>query len=176
MKIPEFKYHPDPIKTGAFSQGEYRKCDCCNESTNIWYSEPFYTAKDGIECLCPNCIANGMAASKFDGEFQDPESTDRVSNPDKLDELIHRTPGYFGWQQEYWIAHCDDYCAFVGYVGWKELVDMGIDGQIEKNYDQNLNGFDIKDVKECMYNEGGMQGYLFRCLHCGAHFLYVDCD
>ena len=22
MKIPEFKYHPDPIKTGAFSQGE----------------------------------------------------------------------------------------------------------------------------------------------------------
>ena len=162
MKIPEFKYHPDPIKTGAFSQGEYRKCDCCNESTNIWYSEPFYTAKDGIECLCPNCIANGMAASKFDGEFQDPESTDRVSNPDKLDELIHRTPGYFGWQQEYWIAHCDDYCAFVGYVGWKELVDMGIDGQIEKNYDQNLNGFDIKDVKECMYNEGGMQGYLFQ--------------
>ena len=45
MKIPEFKYHPDPIKTGAFSQGEYRKCDCCNESTNIWYSKPFYTAK-----------------------------------------------------------------------------------------------------------------------------------
>ena len=50
-----------------------------------------------------------MAASKFDGEFQDPESTDRVSDPDKLDELIHRTPGYCGWQQEYWIAHCDDY-------------------------------------------------------------------
>ena len=51
MKIPEFKYHPDPFKTGAFSQGEYRKCDCCNESTNIWYSEPFCTAKDGIGCL-----------------------------------------------------------------------------------------------------------------------------
>ena len=50
------------------------------------------------------------------------------------------------------------------------MVDMGIDGQIEKNYDQNLNGFDIKDVKECMYNEGVMQGYLFRCLHCGEHF------
>ena len=114
-----------------------------------------------------------MAASKFDGEFQDSESTDRVSNPDKLDELIHRAPGYCGWQQEYWIAHCDDYCAFVGYVGWKELVDMGIDGEIEKKYDQNLNGFDIK---ECMYNEGGIQGYLFRCLYCGEHFLYVDCD
>lgn len=53
---------------------------------------------------------------------------------------------------------------------------MGIDGQIEKNYDLNLNGFDIKYVKECIYNEGGMQGYLFRRLHCGEHFLYVDCD
>ncbi|MFR5797553.1 MAG: CbrC family protein [Oscillospiraceae bacterium] len=81
-----------------------------------------------------------------------------------------------GWQQEYWIAHCDDYCAFVGYVGWKELVEMGINNEIEKNYNQELNGFELKDVKECMYNEGSMQGYLFKCLHCGEHFLYVDCD
>lgn len=110
-----------------------------------------------------------MVASKFDGEFQDPESTDHVSNPDKLDELIHRTPGYCGCQQEYWIAHCDDYCAFVGYVGWEDFVEMGIE-------DQNLNGFEIEEVKECMDNEGGMQGYLFRCLHCGEHFLYVDCE
>lgn len=52
--------------------------------------------------------------------------------------MIHRTPGYCGWQQEYWIAHCDDYCAFVGYVGWKELVEMSINNEIEKNYDQEL--------------------------------------
>ena len=53
---------------------------------------------------------------------------------------------------------------------------MGIDAQIEKNYDKDLNGFDIEDVKECMCNEGSMQGYLLRCLHCGEYFLYVDCD
>ena len=29
-----------------------------------------------------------------------------VDDPEKLDELIHRTPGYSGWQQEYWRAHC----------------------------------------------------------------------
>lgn len=72
---------------------------------------------------------------KFDGEFQDVANVDSVSDSQKLDELIHRTPGYCGWQQEYWIAHCDDYCAFVGYVGcvgWKELVEMGIDNEIEK--------------------------------------------
>lgn len=176
MNIPKYKYHPNPIKTGALIQGAQRKCDCCNENTNIWYQSPFYTTHNDIECICPTCIANGMAASKFDGEFQDAASVDRVSDPAKLDELIHRTPGYCGWQQEYWVAHCDDYCAFVGYVGWKEIVEMGIDDQIEKNYNQELNGFDINDVKKYMYNEGGMQGYLFRCLHCGEYFLYVDCD
>ena len=30
---------------------------------------------------------------------------------------------------------------------------MGIDNEIEKNYNQELNGFELKDVKECMYNE-----------------------
>lgn len=176
MNIPKFKYHPNPIETGAFIKGGQRKCDCCNENTSIWYESPFYTTFDDIDCICPKCIYDGSAALKFDGEFQDAANVDSVSDSQKLDELIHRTPGYCGWQQEYWIAHCDDYCAFVGYVGWKELVEMGIDYEIEKNYDQELNGFKLNDVKECMYNEGSMQGYLFKCLHCGEHFLYVDCD
>ena len=176
MNIPKFKYHPDPIATGAFQQGEERVCDCCSKKTNIWYELPFYTSEDDIECICPTCISTGEAAEKFNGEFQDSANVDVVSDSSKLDELTLRTPGYCGWQQEYWIAHCDDYCAFIGYVGWEDLVEMGIDAQIEKNYDKDLNGFDIEDVKECMCNEGSMQGYLFRCLHCGEHFLYVDCD
>jgi len=144
--------------------------------TTIWYELPFFTVCDDIECICPNCISSGAAASKFDGEFQDAASVDEVSDPSKLDELIHRTPGYCGWQQEYWLAHCDDYCAFVGYVGWDDLVKMGIDQQIEQNYNKELNFFELEDVKKIMCNGGGMQGYLFQCLHCGEYFLYVDCD
>lgn len=108
--IPSFKYHPDPIKTGAFLQGGDHTCGCC------------------------------------------------------------------GWQQEYWYAHCDDLCAFVGYVGWEDIVEMGIAQQIEKNYDEKICGSDFEDIKECMTNNGSMQGYLFRCLHCGEYFLYADCD
>lgn len=173
--IPSFKYHPDPIKTGAFQQGEPRQCDCCEKMTDIWYENPFFSAED-VECLCPQCIASGKAAGKFDGEFQDSCSVGRVSDPEKLDELVHRTPGYIGWQQEYWYAHCDDFCEFVGYVGWDEIVEMGIAEQIEKNYDQQICGFDFDDIKECMTNNGSLQGYLFRCLHCGEYFLYADCD
>lgn len=35
--------------------------------------------------------------------------------------LLHRTPGYSGYQQKVWLSHCGDFCAFTGYVGWKEI-------------------------------------------------------
>ena len=73
-------------------------------------------------------------------------------------------------------AHCDDYCAFQGYVGWKDIVRKGIADEIEETYDEELVGFPLEVVKECMINDGSMQGYLFQCLHCGKHVLWVDCD
>ena len=144
--IPTFKYHPDPLKTGAFSQGEVHTCGCCGKQTDVWYEQPFHSSQD-VECLCPECIASGKAAEKFDGEFVDACSVGEVSDSAKLDELVRRTPCYIGWQQEYWYAHCDDFCEF-----------------------------DFEDIKECLTNNGSMQGYLFRCLHCGEYFLYADCD
>ena len=173
--IPTFKYHPNPIETGAFIKGEAKECNCCGKQTEIWYESPFYSVEE-VGCLCPECIASGQAAEKFDGEFQDPYNVDEVSDPAKLDELVHRTPGYHGWQQEYWVAHCDDYCAFIGYVGWEDLVKMGIDKQIEESYGDEINGWDIETLKEDMVNDGGLQGYLFKCLHCGEYRLYADCD
>ena len=170
-----FKYHPDPLATGAFIKGEPCKCDCCGRETEIWYESPFYSV-DEVEHLCPECIANGSAAEKFNGQFQDDYSVDEVSDKSKLDELVHRTPGYRGWQQEYWPAHCDDYCAFIGYVGWDDLVNMGIDKEIEETYGSEINGWDIDMLKQSMRNGGGMQGYLFKCLHCGQYRLLIDCD
>lgn len=67
-----------------------------------------------MECLCPYCIADGSAAEKFDGEFQDAAGCDKVDAPAKTEELTKRTPGCIGWQQEYRLAHCGDYCAFGG--------------------------------------------------------------
>ena len=173
--LPTFQYHPDPLGTGAFQQGEPHTCGCCGKQSDIWYESPFYS-RTRVECLCPECIASGAAAEKFSGEFQDCASTDKVSDPEKVRELTERTPGYHGWQQEYWLAHCDDFCAFIGYVGWAEIEQMGIAEEIERNYDPELCGFPLSDIKEYMTNGGGLQGYLFRCLHCGAHLLYADCD
>ena len=171
---PEFKYHPDPFKTEIFKRGEPCECECCGKMTDVWYTGPFYCVED-VRRFCPECIANGSAAEKFDGEFQDGMNVDEVSDPKKLDELIHRTPGYRGWQQEYWRAHCDDYCAFIGYVDWDELVEMGVEKEVEETYSEDDFGYSFKEVKEGL-SDGWMSGYLFKCLHCGKHLLCVDCD
>ena len=170
--IPVFKYHPDPFATGVFRElEEPAACPCCGKETDVVYEGPFYCV-DEVEHLCPGCIASGAAAEKYDGAFQDGTFVDEVSDPAKLEELVSRTPGYCGWQQEYWRAHCDDYCAFVGYVGYKDLVSMGILEEIQE--DKGLDSWVLENLTAL--DSGSVQGYLFRCLHCGRHLLWVDCD
>ena len=175
--LPFFRYHPNPLATEAFrSVDPPVSCDCCGKPTHISYDGPFYAVKD-IDHLCPACIAGGEAAKRFDGAFQDEGSLDSgVDSPDKLDELIHRTPGYQGWQQEHWRAHCGDFCAFIGYVGYRELKQMGIVEEVLA--DPMWDEWGEESVKLLMdvVNGGSVQGYLFRCLHCGKHLLWVDCD
>lgn len=48
--LPAFKYHPNPIETGAFQKGTPQKCDCCGCETDIWYESPFYSIDD-VDCI-----------------------------------------------------------------------------------------------------------------------------
>ena len=93
LGLPAFQYHPNPLETGAFEESaDGVVCDCCGKTTHIFYTNPFFSVED-IAYLCPECIANGEAARKYDGSFQDDFSVDDgVDDPEKLDELIHRTP------------------------------------------------------------------------------------
>ncbi len=169
--IPVFKYHPDPFATGIFQEPEEPvTCPCCGKETSVIYEGPFYSM-DRVENLCPACIASAAAAEKFNGEFQDSESVDKVDDPAKLDELVHRTPGYCGWQQEYWKAHCGDFCAYLGTVGYAELEELGILDEVM----EDLDGW-YKEYIRDLTKDGSMVGHLFRCLHCGKHQLHIDCD
>ena len=174
LDLPFFKYHPNPLATGAFTQAQYAVvCDCCGCSTHIYYDGPFY-AIDDINYLCPNCIASGAAAKKFDGDFQDDGCLEpKVLDAEKVDELIHRTPGYNGWQQEYWRSHCGDFCAFMGYVGAAELKALGV---LDEVLDDPQWSEEEKDLIKTSVNGGSLQCYLFKCLHCGKHMVWMDCD
>lgn len=174
LELPFFKYHPNPLATGAFTQAQYAVvCDCCGCSTHIYYDGPFY-AIDDINYLCPNCIASGAAAKKFDGAFQDDCCLEsEVLDAEKVDELIHRTPGYSGWQQEYWRSHCGDFCAFIGYVGAAELKALGV---LDEVLDDPQWSEEEKDLIKTSVNGGLFQCYLFKCLHCGKHMVWMDCE
>ena len=82
LGLPTFRYHPNPLETGAFEESTTGVvCDCCGKETHIFYTNPFFSVED-IEYLCLECIANGEAARKYDGSFQDDFSLD-----DGVDDL-----------------------------------------------------------------------------------------
>ena len=89
--------------------------------------------------------------------------------------MCTKTPGYSGWQQEVWLAHCDDYCAFLGYVGWNEIKQLGIEKEIEQDLSSTYTDSEIEFIKKNLIDNGDMQGYLFRCITCGKHRLHQDC-
>ena len=57
LGLPTFRYHPDPLDTGAFEESEEGVvCDCCSKTTHIYYTAPFFSVED-IEHLCPESVS-----------------------------------------------------------------------------------------------------------------------
>lgn len=131
IKMPNFKYCSQPLEAGVFEKVDTPEvCDCCGKGTSVIYSGPFYSVED-INVLCPKCIASGKASKRFDGEFVDYAILSSTISEEYKKELCCRTPSYNGWQQEYWPDHCRDFCEFIAYVGWKEIVEMGLENSVE---------------------------------------------
>lgn len=164
----KFKYHPNLAKNAIFERGK-GVCQCCGKTVDEYVTTMYCVAS--IDCICLTCVSSGKAAKKFNGEFI--QDAQEISNQDKRDELFKRTPGYISWQGEYWLACCDDYCAFIGEVGTKELEEMKIADEVFKEYEER-NGYE--NAREYLTKDGSLAGYLFQCLHCGKYHLWVDAD
>ena len=170
--LPKFRYHPDPIGTGAFEEGEEKTCPCCGKKSTVYYSMTPYYVED-VENICPACIANGEAARKYDATFIQGAEWEGGPDKEKEEELFCRTPGYISWQGEYWLSCCDDYCEYLGTVGTKELKAMDIADKVFEEYAARN---EFEDVEEYLVKDGSLCGYLFHCLHCGEYHLWVDAD
>lgn len=173
--LPNFRYHPYPFKTGVFKDDESVVCECCEQATGVYYRGSIYCTAN-VKYLCPHCIASGAAAAKFDASFiqdADPLPPSTSDAQAKTEELFKRTPGYFSWQGEHWLACCGDYCEFLGNVGTEELRDLGIAKEVFAEY--ALRGeFVVEDVQGYLVAGDDMAGYLFRCIRCGNYKIYVD--
>lgn len=172
--LPFFRYHPDPLKTGMILR-RTTECPVCGRKRDFVYVGPFY-ARDEVDGICPWCIADGSAAKKYDGSFQDARTCEPVDSGEQVDELVHRTPGYAGWQQEKWLSHCGDFCAFIDYVGWSEIRHLAVElaGDIDNILKECR--LDRVELEKALFRQGSMAGYLFRCVKCGTHRLTYDLD
>ena len=170
--LPQFRYYPDPVGTGAFEEGEEKTCPCCGKKSTVYYSTMPYCIEN-VENLCPLCISNGEAAKKYDATFIQDAEWKGEPDKEKDEELFCRTPGYISWQGEYWLSCCDDYCAYLGTVGTRELKAMDIADEVFEEYEARN---EFEDVREYLVKDGSLCGYLFRCLHCGKYHLWVDAD
>ena len=181
MELPTFRYDPDPIGTGSVKVSD-TICEVCGQARGYVYTSHAYSRKEYTDCICPWCIADGSAHEKLGVEFFDGAGIGGYGLWDAvpqtvIDEIVFRTPGFSGWQQEKWFTHCGDAAAFLGRVGFEELQTYGEDA-IEAIRD-NIGFYDDDDWEEFfekLDKDGAPCAYLFRCLHCGTYGGYTDTD
>jgi uncharacterized protein CbrC (UPF0167 family) len=167
--LPDFRYHPDPIHTGAFMRSA-TPCAVCAQSTGWTYARAAYSTElwtlegDG---LCPWCLASGRAADVFAAAFVDfvPYGGPRPAQS-IVDVVERRTPGIAWWYHDGWSVHCDDACAYLGPVDATTYPQLSAEAQA------------AVQRTGCNYlwdgsagSEGGDKApvQLFRCLHCGRY-------
>ena len=174
--LPDFPYHPDPIATGSIERSE-TECLACGKTRGFIYTGPVYAVEELDEVICPWCIADGTAASKFNAQFTDvgwgvPDGV----REEVIEAIAKRTPGFNGWQQEYWLYHCNDGAAFLGRVGSKELQQHpdAIEMLRREGEERGWDSDQIAGYLRALDKDGGATAYLFRCRHCGVHLAYSD--
>lgn len=170
--LPTFKYNPNALELGII-KAEKIKCSVCLQEKNYNYQSSFYSTHQ-VENICPWCIKDGSAAKKYNGVFVDVANCEKVNREEFIEELTTKTPTYSSWQQEFWLAHCGEFCAFDKYVAWEDIEELK--EELKSDLDEIKSDYDISQNELEMYltSNTGLQGYLFQCLHCKKHRLTVD--
>lgn len=167
MTLPHFVYHPDPIATGALAETTM-PCQCCGELRGWTISHHMYCADD-VENICPWCVANGSAAAKFDGDFNDSMPLAQAGVDETIIETVSkRTPGYETWQQECWIACCNDACEFHGDASRESLLALNQDEMARLAQETDFPFDVLMDILKNYQPKGSPAFYRFVCRQCGT--------
>jgi uncharacterized protein CbrC (UPF0167 family) len=116
-ELPQFKYHPSPLSTGAIEDSD-AVCECCGRARGFVYRGPVYCEAE-VHDVCPWCIADGAAHAKWGAEFTDGAAVGGYGKwcgvPEEVrQEVARRTPGFSTIQEARWWTHCGDAAEFVG--------------------------------------------------------------
>lgn len=166
--LPHFRYHPNPLGTGAI-EASTATCVCCGKPRGYIYVGPVYAKDDLHESLCPWCIADGSAAQKLGASFADAHPLIQAGVPTAIVEEVNlRTPGYTCWQQEWWLAHCGDACEFHGDASANDIKNVAAETKEYwlREYKQDEEGWAA--ATEGYVSGGDSAFYKFKCRHCGV--------
>jgi uncharacterized protein CbrC (UPF0167 family) len=173
--LPDFTYHPDPLGTGAIEARPIR-CACCGDVQPYVYVGPVYGDRDLDEQLCPWCIADGSAASKLGATFAADRSLCKAGVPGTVvAEVNQRTPAFTSWQQEEWLAHCNDACEFHGDASVEDVHNASERTRQGWRERYGLSEEDWSIATRNYVPAGHQAFYKFRCRHCRAILLGWDC-
>ena len=181
-ELPTFRYHTNPEQTGSIVDRPVN-CVCCGERRDYTYTGPVYAVADLDDQICPWCIASGAAHEKFGATFTDADALADGLNPphtpirtDAIDEVTKRTPGFNGWQQERWLVHCDEPCAFLGPAGRTEIASYSSGDLLESlRTDVAMTNDAFESYLARLDKDREPTAYVFQCLHCSRLLGYSDC-
>ena len=166
--LPHFKYHPEPLRTGAIEAREVT-CACCEKQRPYVYVAPVYGDRDLDGLLCPWCIADGSAAAKLGASFADSHPLLKAGVPAAIaEEVSRRTPSYFSWQAEQWLAHCNDACEFHGDASREEVCSATVEAKKAwcQRYAKSEQEWDRLAASYAPAGDHAL--YKFVCRHCHA--------
>jgi len=179
MELPPFKYHPQPLETGAIAVSD-EACGCCGQHRGYVYTGPVYSATEVSAPICPWCIGNGEAHHRFEAEFTDTAGIGSYGAwtavaPEIVREVAHRTPGFTGGQHERWWTHCGDAAEFLGQAGAEEVIAAGpaLIKRLREDLGWSRGGAFDAYVGSLRKSENPT-AYLFRCRHCGQYGGYSE--
>ncbi len=170
IELPQFKYHPDPVSNKIIVECDFT-CSVCNLRRGFVYEGPYYCLED-VENICPWCIKDGSAASKLNVEFAVFKDLNENLDSQKIDELIHRTPGYFYTQEGEWAIHCNDFCAYIEKTKWSRVEELIEDLRFDlEEMQTKLELSDDIFYEDLRMTNSPLWLQLFKCLPCGKYMV-----
>lgn len=175
--LPNFRYHLDPLKTESIIQSD-QTCECCGQQRGYAVAGGIYCIQT-VETICPWCVADGSACKKFDGDcVASIDSQDNQISDEVRDEVLKRTPAFIGYQEEFWLCHCNDACQYQGFATQEDLAEItpqDLQEFVSKNwfFDHLVENWS-EYCEEYYFDRNDPLFHKFACLHCQKKLYYAD--